>query len=305
MQLTSVGHAIVQSLPTRNTRRGAHKQPLRHASTGRAVQKPRSAAAPAAVTVASSASVMGAHAPRAYGEPAMESKLTPMAHQACSRLPCVMCLHLAVAMLTCAAYTPVRFTSVGHAIAQSLLTQNQLKGAHRQPLRHASSRCAIQAAKQRVRICRSGTCQRSKCHSRRRVMRSWRASNGAKSHTDAARGLQQIAVRHVPAPSGFNADKCSRHTCALDKCCACNCAKLAVPESARRRAQPATETREQPARFTGCQAARPYLSRWHLPVAQVSFAQMRQTLVVSQRIEHQQHCWALHCWRHDQRHNAV
>ena len=75
----------------------------------------------------------------------------------------------------------------------------------------------------------------------------------------------------------------------------------------KRRTQPATKTRKQPARFTNCQAALPHLLQWHLAVAQTSFAQLRQTPAVSSslRIQHQQRCCAPHCYRHDQRHNAV
>ena len=103
----------------------------------------------------------------------MEHQLARVHRQAYRTMPCVMCLHLALAMLTCAAAAPVRRTSIGHAIAQRLLTQKQRRGARRQRPRHASSRCSIQAAKHGGRICGCGTCQRSKCHWVRCARRTW------------------------------------------------------------------------------------------------------------------------------------
>ena len=45
-----------------------------------------------AVALASAASVTGADAPHAHGEPAMEHHLTRMPHQVCGRLLNVVCL---------------------------------------------------------------------------------------------------------------------------------------------------------------------------------------------------------------------
>ena len=84
-------------------------------------------------------------------------------------------------------------------------------------------------------------------------------------------------------PSGCDTDMCGGHTCALDKCWARSCAKLAVAEPAQRRARTATETCKQPKRRTGCQARRPYLWLWHLPAQQMSLAQMHHTHMASQQ----------------------
>ena len=97
-----------------------HRRPFRNESNRRAEQKLRSTAAPAAVTRASSASVMSAHAPCAHGEPAKESNLTPMAQKVCSRVPCVVCLRRSSVMLLSAVGIHAQLTSVDHAVAQRL-----------------------------------------------------------------------------------------------------------------------------------------------------------------------------------------
>ena len=145
--------------------------PRSHASSRPAVHKPCGTVEAAAVTFASSASVLSAYGPHAHSEPGLGSNPTPMYHETCSRLSCAACLHLALAILTCAADAAMRFTKVGHAVAQSL--QNWRRGrtqpatkTRKEPARFTS----CQAARPRLLQCHLPVAQTSSAHL---CQRSW------------------------------------------------------------------------------------------------------------------------------------
>ena len=162
---------------------------------------------------------MFAHAPCAHAEPATESNLTPMAQNAYSRKPGVVCLRRSSVMLSSAAVTYAQSTSVGHAIAQSLPSQHRHRGAHRRPLRNGNNRRAIQESRRTaapVAVTLTNNASAMVAHAPRAHGKPAMESNLTPMARKACSRV--MCVFCLRRSSACEAIKCYGHTCTLDQC---------------------------------------------------------------------------------------